>query len=129
MTLLPSLVVMAAAPAVLSTIGFLPALAAVAFVMGVAGAGAQLALFDQLMRNIPTEHGVTFSSVDQSISNLAIVIGPNIGGFLAIAIGIRATLLVMAGVGLLAFVLFFLASRGRAASQARQAVARPGGAS
>ena len=129
MTLLPSLVVMAASPAILSTIAFLPALAPVAFVMGVAGAGAQLAMFDQLMRNIPAEHGVTFSSVDQSISNLAIVIGPNVGGFLAIAIGIRATLLVISGVGLLAFALFFIASRARAASQARPIVARPGGAS
>ena len=111
MTLLPSLVLMAAGPAALSTIAWLPALAVVAFAMGVAGAGAQLAMFDQLMRNIPAEHGVTFSSVDQSISNLAIVIGPNVGGFLAIAIGIRATLLVVSAVGLLAFVLFLLASR------------------
>src|SRR5262249_56406674 len=60
MTLLPSLIVMAAAPAVMSTIDVLPVIAVVAFVMGIAGAGAQLALFDQLMRNIPAEHGVTF---------------------------------------------------------------------
>jgi len=112
-TLLPSLLVMAAAPAVLSTTEWLPAVAVVAFVMGSAGAGAQLAMFDQLMRNIPAEHGVTFSSVDQSISNLAIVIGPNVGGFLAVAIGIRATMLVMSAVGVLAFVLFYVASRAR----------------
>jgi predicted MFS family arabinose efflux permease len=112
---------MAAAPAVLSTIEFLPALAGVAFVMGIAGAGAQLAMFDQLMRNIPAEHGVTFSSVDQSISNLAIVIGPNVGGFLAIVIGIRSTLLVISAVGALAFGLFFLASRRRAAPAAVRA--------
>jgi predicted MFS family arabinose efflux permease len=84
-------------------------------------------MFDQLMRNIPHEHGVTFSSVDQSISNLAIVIGPNVGGFLAIAIGIRATLLVVAAVGLLACILFFIASRGRTAPVG--AVARPATAS
>ena len=129
MTLLPSLLVMAVAPAVLSTIAWLPAVAAVAFVMGIAGAGAQLALFDQLMRNIPAEHGVTFSSVDQSISNLAIVIGPNVGGFLAIAIGIRGTLVAMSVVGLVAFALFYLASRGRAASAVgRPATASTGGA-
>lgn len=129
MTLLPSLLVMAAAPAVLSTIAWLPAMAAVAFVMGVAGAGAQLAMFDQLMRNIPMEHGVTFSSVDQSISNLAIVIGPNVGGILAVVIGIRPTLLVMSAVGLLAFVLFYLAARARTAkARAAQAQAATGGA-
>jgi MFS family permease len=127
MTLLPSLLVMAAAPAVLSTIAWLPAMAAVAFVMGVAGAGAQLAMFDQLMRNIPAEHGVTFSSVDQSISNLAIVIGPNVGGILAIVIGIRPTLLVVAAVGMLAFVLFYLAARARTSrARATQAAAATG---
>jgi MFS family permease len=131
MTLLPSLLVMAAAPAVLSVLDWLPAVAAVAFVMGVAGAGAQLAMFDQLMRNIHGEHGVTFSSVDQSISNLAIVIGPNVGGFLAVVIGIRETLLVMSAVGLLAFALFYLASRARAGSAStatRPATASTGGA-
>jgi MFS family permease len=122
-TLMPSLIVMAAAPAVLSTIGWLPAIAAVAFVMGVAGAGAQLAMFDQLMRNVPHEHGVTFSSVDQSISNLAIVIGPSVGGFLAIAVGARATLLVIAAVGAVAFVLFLLAARARAGTGVRSATA------
>lgn len=114
-TLLPSLLAMAAAPAALSTISWLPAVAAVGFVMGLAGAGAQLAMFDQLMRRIPTDHGVTFSSVDQSISNLAIVIGPNIGGLLAVAIGTRSTMLVMTLVGLVAFALFLAESRRRAA--------------
>jgi hypothetical protein len=132
MTLLPSLLVMAAAPAVLSVLDWLPAVAAVAFVMGVAGAGAQLAMFDQLMRTIHGEHGVTFSSVDQSISNLAIVIGPNVGGFLAVVIGIRETLLVMSAVGVLAFALFYLASRAGSArpagAAARPATARTGGA-
>ncbi|MEO8274312.1 MAG: MFS transporter, partial [Chloroflexota bacterium] len=99
MTLLPSLLVAALAPAALSFIGWLPAVAAIAFVLGIAGAGAQLALFDQMMRRIPPEHGVTFSSVDQSLSNLAFMISPNIGGLLTVAIGIRSTLLVVAAIG------------------------------
>jgi hypothetical protein len=114
MTLLPSLLVAAIAPAALSAIGWLPAVAAIAFVLGLAGAGAQLALFDQMMRRIPPEHGVTFSSVDQSLSNLAFMISPNIGGLLTVAIGIRATLLVVAGLGLAAFVLFAADTLGRA---------------
>ena len=77
--LLPALLAMAAAPAVLSIVGWLPVVAAIAFVMGVAGAGAQLALFDAFMRRMPAEHGVTFSSVDQSIQNLAFVLAPNAG--------------------------------------------------
>jgi predicted MFS family arabinose efflux permease len=114
MTLLPSLLVAAIAPAALSAVGWLPAVAAIAFVLGLAGAGAQLALFDQMMRRIPPEHGVTFSSVDQSLSNLAFMISPNIGGLLTVAIGIRATLLVVAGLGLAAFVLFAAETLGRA---------------
>lgn len=121
LTLLPSLLVAAAAPAILSVIGWLPAVAAIAFVAGLAGAGAQLALFDQLMRRIPSEQGVTFSSVDQSLSNLAIVIGPNVGGLLATVLGAREALVITAAVGFLAFVLFGLdeqASRRRARTRA-----------
>lgn len=106
MTLMPSLLIAAAAPAILSVVAWLPAVAAIAFLAGIASAGAQLALFDQMMRRIPMEHGVTFSSVDQSLSNLAIVIGPNVGGFLAVALGVRSTLLVVAALGLVAFILF-----------------------
>jgi Major Facilitator Superfamily len=111
MTLLPALLTLAAAPAILSVLGWLPAVAGVAFVMGVASAGAQLALFDQFMRRIPVAQGVTFSSVDQSVQNLALVITPNIGGLLAIALGIRASLIVVAVLGLAAFALFALEAR------------------
>ena len=114
MTLLPSLLLGALAPAALSFIGWLPAVAVIAFVSGVAGAGAQLALFDQMLRTIPHEHGVTFNSVDQSVANGAIMIAPVIGGFLAVAIGVRMTLLVVAALGLAAFVLFAMDTVGRA---------------
>jgi predicted MFS family arabinose efflux permease len=106
MTLLPSMLAAALAPAILAAVGWLPAVAALAFVIGVAGAGVQLAMFDQFMRRVPLEHGVTFSSVDQSVQNLALVIAPNIGGALAVAFGIRTALLVVALLGAVAFVLF-----------------------
>jgi Major Facilitator Superfamily len=124
--LLVSMLVVAAGPAALAVIEWLPAVAAVAFVMGVAGAGAQLALFDQLMRRIPAEQGVTFSSVDQSVQNFAIVIGPAVGSVLAVAIGIRWSLVALAGVGFAAFVLFAIDARARAAREAtaRQEAAR-----
>lgn len=116
--LLPSLLVGALAPAVLAVVGWLPAVAAIAFVMGLATAGVQLALFDQFMRRIPSEHGVTFSAVDQSIQNLALVITPNIGGLLALALGVREALLVVAAVGFVAFALFALEARAARAARA-----------
>ena len=106
MTLLPSMLAAALAPAMLSVIGWLPAVAAISFVFGLAGASVQLAMFDQFMRRLPGELAVTFSSVDQSVQNLALVVAPNIGGLLAVVIGIRETLVVVALVGAVAFALF-----------------------
>jgi hypothetical protein len=104
--LLPALLAMAGAPAVLSIAVWLPIVAGLAFIAGVAGAAVQLALFDALMRRMPKEHGVTFSSVDQSIQNFAFVLAPNAGGFLAVAFGARVALLVVAAIGLVALLLF-----------------------
>ena len=106
MTLLPSMLAMALAPAILSAIAWLPAVAAIGFVIGIAGAGVQLAMFDQLMRRVPMEHGVTFTSVDQSIQNVALVLAPSIGGVIAATMGARESLLIVALVGALAFALF-----------------------
>jgi predicted MFS family arabinose efflux permease len=117
MTLLPAMLAAAIAPAAMSAVGWLPALAALAFVFGIAGAGVQLAMFDQLMRRIPLEHGVTFSSVDQSVQNLALVLAPNIGGVLASVFGARMTLLVVALVGAAAFALFAWNARPAAISR------------
>jgi hypothetical protein len=119
MTLLPSMLAMAAAPAVLSVISWLPAVAAVSFVFGLASAGVQLAMFDQLMRRVPLEHGVTFSSVDQSVQNLALVVTPNIGGLLAVAMGARTSLLVVALVGAASFALYAWNAKPAARAAAR----------
>jgi predicted MFS family arabinose efflux permease len=109
--LLPSLLGAALAPALLAVTSWLPAVAAIMFVAGIAGAGAQLALFDQLMRRIPAELGVTYSAVDQTLANLAFVIAPNLGGFLVIALGARVALLIVAALGTAAFALFWLGTR------------------
>jgi predicted MFS family arabinose efflux permease len=111
MILLPSMLAMALAPALLSAIGWLPAVAAISLVIGLAGAGVQLAMFDQLMRRVPIEHGVTFTSVDQSVQNVALVLAPNVGGLLAAVIGARNTLLVVALVGAFAFASFAWSAR------------------
>ena len=104
--LLPALSAAAAVPATLSVLRWLPAVAAISFVGGLAAASIQLALFDELMRRIPHEYGVTFSSVDQSLQNLGLIIAPSLGGFLALEIGIRTGLGVTAAVGVMALALF-----------------------
>jgi hypothetical protein len=110
--LLPALLAAASTMAVLSLVEWLPAAAALAFVGGLAGAGAQLAMFDAMMRTFPKELGVTFSSVDQSLQNFSLIVAPNVAGFLAVALGSRTTLLVIAAIGFLAVILFAAQARG-----------------
>lgn len=104
--LLPSLLVVALVPATQALLDLLPLIAVVAFVSGIAAAGAQLALFDRLMDAIPRQHGVTFSSFDQSLQNLALIVGPNVGGLLAATVGVRPGLVAAGAVIGCAFVLF-----------------------
>lgn len=106
--LLPSLLVVALVPATQAILDLLPLIAVVAFVSGIAGAGAQLALFDRLMDAIPRSHGVTFSSVDQSLQNLALIVGPNVGGLLAATVGVRPGLVAAGVITAVAFILFAL---------------------
>jgi MFS family permease len=104
--LLPSLLGAALVPAAMAMVGSLPVLAGLALVGGLATAGAQLALFNELMKRVPREHGVTFSSVDQSLQNLALIVAPTVGGLLAVTIGVRYGLVVAALVALVGFALF-----------------------
>ena len=101
--LLPSLIAVAMVPVLLALVGWLPVVAMLAFVYGLATAGAQLALFDQLMRRMPAEHGVTFSSVDQTVQNVGLIVAPNLGGLLAATVGVRPGLVVAGCVIGLAF--------------------------
>ncbi|HTK46010.1 MAG TPA: MFS transporter [Patescibacteria group bacterium] len=123
-TLLPSMLAVALAPAILSATGWLPAVAMIAFVVGLASAGVQLAMFDQLMRRVPLDQGVTFSSVDQSVQNFALVLAPNIGGVIALALGARTALLIVALVGAVAFALFAWNARPVALTRARAVTER-----
>jgi MFS family permease len=109
--LLPALLGAAWTTALMSVVNWLPAVALLAFAAGIAAAGAQLALFDRMMRTFPKEHGVTFSSVDQSLQNFALVVSPNVAGFLAVALGSRQTLLLTAAVGFVAVALFAIQAR------------------
>ncbi len=104
--LLPALIAAAATTALMSIVNWLPAVAVIAFAAGIAAAGAQLALFDRMMRTFPKELGVTFSSVDQSVQNFALVVSPTLAGVLAVALGSRQTLLLTGAVGFVAVALF-----------------------
>lgn len=121
--LLPSLLVAALVPAVMAPLGSLPLIALLALVGGLAIAGTQLALFNELMKRVPREHGVTFSSVDQSLQNLALIIAPSVGGVLAVTIGVRYGLVVAALVALTGFALFAREWRARR-REAAEAAAR-----
>jgi Major Facilitator Superfamily len=94
--LLPSMFIAAIAPAAMAMLGVLPVIAMVALIGGLATAGTQLAMFNELMKRVPRELGVTFSSVDQTLQNLALIIAPSAGGVLAITIGVRYGLVVAA---------------------------------
>ncbi len=72
-------------------------------------AGLNLALFDELMKRIPVSHVVTFTGVQTSLSNLAAIAGPLLGGILADTLGIGPGLLVAAVVALLGGILLLLA--------------------
>jgi predicted MFS family arabinose efflux permease len=106
--LLPSLLITALVPAVVAPLDVLPVIAVVVLVGGIATAGAQLALFNELMSRVPRQHGVTFSSVDQSLQNLALILAPSAGGVLAVTIGVRYGLVVAAGVALAGSAMFAL---------------------
>ncbi len=104
--LLPSLLVAGVVPAAVSLVSALPALALLALVSGVATAGAQLALFNELMKRVPRDLGVTFSAVDQSLQNFALILAPSLGGVLAVTVGVRPGLVVAAVVALAGLTLF-----------------------
>jgi hypothetical protein len=95
-------------PALLAGIGRVELIAILAGAAAVFSAGADLALFDELMKRVPSRYGVTFSAVDYAIVNVAGIAAPLIGALLADAVGIQAALLVGAGVSVVAFGLFAL---------------------
>ena len=125
--LLPSMLVWALVPAVMASLNELLVVAVIALVGGIAIASSQLALFNELMRRVPRSHGVTFSSVDQSLQNLGLIVSPSVGGLLAATIGVRQGLVVATIVGLVGFAMFALDWRsGRKARAATTSAADTG---
>ena len=71
-------------------------------------AGLDLAIFDEMLKNIPAGKDIAFISISQLVINLASMLGPMIGSFLADHYGIALALIVGGGLRLVAFGLFFL---------------------
>jgi len=106
--LLPSMLAAALVPAAMALLHDAPLVAALALLGGLATAATQLGLFNELMKRVPREHGVTFSAVDQTLQNLSLIIAPSGGGLLATTIGVRPGLAVAAAVAVLGFGMFAL---------------------
>jgi predicted MFS family arabinose efflux permease len=110
--LLPALLGTALFPLVLALLSNVIAVAVLAVISGFFIAGLNLGLFDELMRRVPARHGVTFTSLDYTVQNVALMLAPICGGILAVVIGLRQSLAVAAAVGFLGFALFALEERG-----------------
>jgi predicted MFS family arabinose efflux permease len=109
--LLPALLGTALFPLVLALLSNVIAVAVLAVISGFFIAGLNLGLFDELMRRVPERHGVTFTSLDYTVQNVALMLAPIAGGILAVAIGLRQALVVASAVGLVGFGFFVLEER------------------
>lgn len=119
--LVPSTLGVAAFPAVLALAHLELAVAVLVGVYGVCLAGIELALFDELMKSIPSDQAVRFAALDQGASNFAGMTGPITGALLAAAVGIPAALMAAGGVGLIGAGLFAAAVAARRRSGATAA--------
>jgi len=110
--LLWSLGMAALQPALLAGLGSVELIAILAGAAAIFSAGADLALFDELMKRVPHRYGITFSAVDYAIVNVAGIGAPLAGALLADAVGIQTALILGASVSLVAFGLFAVDARG-----------------
>jgi hypothetical protein len=86
-----------------------PILAGVATAIGAAGsAGLSLALFDELMRRVPPERAMVFTSADYAAANAIGIAAPIVGAVLADAAGLSVALAVGGALGLAGLGLFAL---------------------
>ncbi len=111
LVLLATLLANALYPAALSLAHELVLVAVLTAVAAVFSAGVDLALFDELMRRIPRQYGVTFTSIDTALVNGASILAPLAGAALATVLGIGVALQIATVIGLVAVVLFALDSR------------------
>lgn len=104
--LLASLLVATVAPAFVVATRSLELVTLVTIVGAFFGAGADLALFDELLARIPRDRVATASGVDSTATNLAGIVAPLLGAALAAIVGVELAIVAGAGIGLAGFALF-----------------------
>jgi hypothetical protein len=89
-----------------------PLLAGAATAIGAAGsAGLALALFDELMKRVPPDRAIVFTSADYAAANAIGIVAPIAGAVLADAAGLPVALAVGGALGLAGLGLFALEPR------------------
>ena len=111
--LIVALIVSSLYPAALSLTDQLLAVAVLSTVAAFFTAGVDLILFDELMRTVPRQYGVTFASIDTTLVNMATVVTPLAGAALAGFLGIEFALRFGAFLSLCGVVLFVQEARRR----------------
>ncbi|HEX6867297.1 MAG TPA: hypothetical protein VF119_00765 [Candidatus Limnocylindrales bacterium] len=131
MLLLIVMLVSALYPAALSLTDEQVVVAILATVSAFFAAGVDLILFDELMRTVPRQYGVTFASIDTTLVNLMTIVMPLVGAAISGLFGIETALRVSALLSLCGLLLFAQTARRRgsasaAGSQAAGATAAAG---
>jgi hypothetical protein len=114
--LLIVLLVSALYPAALSLTDRMVVVAILATVASFFAAGVDLILFDELMRTVPRQYGVTFASIDTTLVNMMTIVMPLVGAAISGLFGIEAALRVSALLSLCGLVLFAQQARRRGAA-------------
>ncbi len=109
--LLVALTVSSLYPAALSLTDQLIVVATLAAFAAFFVAGVDLILFDELMRTVPRQYGVTFVSIDTTLVNLATIVAPLVGAALVGLASIEFALQFGAFISLCGVVLFVRAAQ------------------
>ncbi|MEP6637755.1 MAG: hypothetical protein ABJC39_00270 [Chloroflexota bacterium] len=119
-TRIPLLIVMlitALYPAALSLTDQMAVVAVLATIASFFSAGVDLILFDELMRTVPRQYGVTFASIDTTLVNMATIVMPLVGAAISSLAGIETALRFSAFLSLCGLILFGQAARRRGSTE------------
>jgi hypothetical protein len=116
--LLIVMLVSALYPAALSLTDQQVVVAILATVAAFFAAGVDLILFDELMRTVPRQYGVTFASIDTTLVNMMTIVMPLTGAAISGLFGIETALRVSALLSLCGLLLFAQAARRRGSAPA-----------
>jgi hypothetical protein len=116
--LLVVMLVSALYPAALSLTEQQAVVAVLATVSAFFAAGVDLILFDELMRTVPRQYGVTFASIDTTLVNMMTIVMPLVGAAISGLFGIEIALRVSTLLSLFGLILFTQTARRRGAAAA-----------